>query len=101
MKQAVRGGGAHEAAIDEIPGSQAGPGECHPWPSNAESTESMTSHGLTKNSTTEFAILLALRRWHDRYVQPKALKSLNDDQLTDIGLTRVQAREEASKPFWR
>ena len=61
----------------------------------------MTSHGLTKNSTTEFAILLTLRRWHDRYVQPKALKSLNDEQLTDIRLTRAQAREEASKPFWR
>lgn len=31
----------------------------------------------------------------------KVLLSLNDKQLSDIGLTRMQAIEEAKKPFWK
>ena len=32
--------------------------------------------------------------------QRRALHDLDDRMLTDIGLTRKVAREEAAKPFW-
>jgi uncharacterized protein YjiS (DUF1127 family) len=33
--------------------------------------------------------------------QRQALAELDDDHLKDIGVTRQQAIEEASKPFWK
>lgn len=41
--------------------------------------------------------LNARRRVADR----KILLSLSDRQLSDIGMTRMQAIEEAKKPFWK
>ncbi|HKS14996.1 MAG TPA: DUF1127 domain-containing protein [Pseudomonas sp.] len=38
-----------------------------------------------------------LRRWKTRRV----LLTLDDAQLRDIGMTRLQARREGDKPFWR
>lgn len=42
-------------------------------------------------------VLNARRRVADR----KILLSLSDKQLSDIGITRMQAIEEAKKPFWK
>jgi len=33
--------------------------------------------------------------------QRRDLSQLTDDQLKDIGISRVDAMREASKPFWR
>ncbi|EJM15132.1 hypothetical protein PMI22_04343 [Pseudomonas sp. GM21] len=38
--------------------------------------------------------------WHRLHTR-KALLALTPEQLTDVGLTREQAREEGLKPFWR
>ena len=39
--------------------------------------------------------------WLERIRQRDALAGLNDHQLRDIGITRVEAVREAEKPFWR
>jgi uncharacterized protein YjiS (DUF1127 family) len=46
------------------------------------------------------------RRWRFRWglhKERKALRDIADDphMLSDLGLTRKQALEEADKPFWR
>ena len=38
-----------------------------------------------------------LRRWKTR----PALLALDDAQLRDIGMTRLEARREGDKPFWK
>ena len=41
--------------------------------------------------------------WSERQRQREALRELADDKhlLDDLGLTREQALDEATKPFWR
>lgn len=42
-----------------------------------------------------------LRECLERAAQRRELAALDDRLLRDIGVTRAQARAEASKPFWR
>jgi uncharacterized protein YjiS (DUF1127 family) len=39
--------------------------------------------------------------WHDRARQRRALRAIGDDMLHDIGVSRIDALNEARKPFWR
>jgi len=39
--------------------------------------------------------------WHQRQQQRRALLQLNDRMLSDIGISRCEAEQEAAKPFWR
>jgi uncharacterized protein YjiS (DUF1127 family) len=39
--------------------------------------------------------------WHERARMRHQLLMLDDRLLRDIGITRVEARNEAEKPFWR
>ncbi len=48
-----------------------------------------------------FAWLGTLARMHDRWQQRQALLELDDRMLTDIGISRAQARAEAQKWFWQ
>lgn len=50
------------------------------------------------NSIYEILQLFAL--YQHRIKTRQALLQLNSDQLDDIGLTREQAIDEASRPFW-
>jgi uncharacterized protein YjiS (DUF1127 family) len=43
----------------------------------------------------------AVLLWRERGRQRRALQSLNDDQLKDIGLSRCDVHGESSKWFWR
>lgn len=45
-------------------------------------------------------LVAVLDAWVDRRRSRLALSRLNDDQLADVGLTRGEARNEASRPFW-
>jgi len=42
-----------------------------------------------------------LRLWRRRSAERRALLTLNDRELRDIGITRTDALWEARKPFWR
>jgi uncharacterized protein YjiS (DUF1127 family) len=45
---------------------------------------------------------VALAIWcRERRRQRKALLDLDDRMLADVGITKAQAVEEASKPFWK
>ena len=50
---------------------------------------------------TVIAIFPAIRVWQERTRQRRALASLDDHLLRDIGLSRAQAVSESAKPFWR
>lgn len=39
--------------------------------------------------------------WYQRQQQRRALLQLNDRMLSDIGISRCEAEQEAAKPFWR
>lgn len=39
--------------------------------------------------------------WSERRRQRRALEALPDHLLSDIGISRVDAEQEAHKPFWR
>lgn len=41
-----------------------------------------------------------LQLWYERSRQRRALARLDDRLLRDIGIDRVSAMEEISKPFW-
>jgi uncharacterized protein YjiS (DUF1127 family) len=63
-----------------------------------------TDRGHQRNSGPATAI--QWHRWFDwteRRRQRIALRELADDKhfLSDLGLTREQALDEAAKPFWR
>jgi uncharacterized protein YjiS (DUF1127 family) len=47
------------------------------------------------------AAWMALLRLEDRRRQRLTLAELDDRLLADIGVSRPQARHEASKPFWK
>lgn len=39
--------------------------------------------------------------WHDRALTRRQLAEMDDRLLKDIGLTRLDAEQEYTKPFWR
>jgi uncharacterized protein YjiS (DUF1127 family) len=41
-----------------------------------------------------------LLRWQERYRQRRALATLSDHMLKDLGLSRVDAEHEGGKRFW-
>jgi uncharacterized protein YjiS (DUF1127 family) len=52
----------------------------------------------------EAAAIRAVERlmtWQDRARSRRTLQSLDDRLLRDIGIDRVQAAQEATRPFWR
>ena len=42
-----------------------------------------------------------LMQWHGRMAQRRQLSELNERLLNDIGVTRIDACRESSKPFWQ
>jgi uncharacterized protein YjiS (DUF1127 family) len=47
------------------------------------------------------APLQTLQLWYERSRQRRRLAHLDDRLLRDIGIDRIAAMEEISKPFWR
>lgn len=48
-----------------------------------------------------YRLLELLTLWHERQRQRRALLKLDDRLLSDIGISRCEAEQEASKPFWK
>ena len=73
-------------------------------------TQTMTAQTLSQlsaNQTLPMVATIAIRfagvvtQWDARRRTRRQLKSLSYHQLTDIGVTREQARTEAARMFWR
>lgn len=47
------------------------------------------------------SIKIGLRCWYRNWRTRKQLLALSSQDLKDIGITRVDALQEAKKPFWR
>ncbi len=47
------------------------------------------------------APLQTVQMWYERSRQRDRLARLDDRLLSDIGIDRITAMQEASKPFWR
>jgi len=47
------------------------------------------------------AAWMLVSTWIERARQRRALASLDDHMLCDVGITRVDAVRECGKPFWR
>lgn len=47
------------------------------------------------------ALVAVFAVWRRNHLTRAHLKTLNSEQLADIGLSRAQARLEAKKPFWQ
>ena len=63
---------------------------------------SWEGRGATRGSARAWRRLLStLRLWQQRARGRQQLRHLNDHALRDIGITRLQAAAEATKPFWR
>ena len=58
---------------------------------------SRRDRGLQQFASVAVARLL---RWHELARQRRALLTLNDRMLKDIGVTRAEAEREAGRPFW-
>jgi uncharacterized protein YjiS (DUF1127 family) len=46
-------------------------------------------------------LVALLKTWRRRAYERQVLVTMNDAMLRDIGITRCDAMNEASKPFWR
>ncbi len=46
-------------------------------------------------------ILAIVATWHARAKERRALATMNDNELRDIGITRADVWAEMDKPFWR
>jgi uncharacterized protein YjiS (DUF1127 family) len=58
--------------------------------------------GATSRSDRPWRRFLnTLRLWHRRAQGRQQLREFDDQMLRDIGITRLQAAAEATKPFWR
>lgn len=54
-------------------------------------------------SLSDLAVRLfdAIGNWSERASQRRALASVSDHVLHDIGMSRLDAEYESEKPFWR
>lgn len=52
-------------------------------------------------STAVLRATCTMQVWQERARQRRALSTLSNRMLMDIGIDRVAANVEASKPFWR
>jgi uncharacterized protein YjiS (DUF1127 family) len=53
-----------------------------------------------KLSPVLYRLIDTMGIWTARWRQRQALAELDDHLLDDVGLSREQARRDASKPFW-
>jgi len=53
----------------------------------------------TVSSWRRFVALL--RRWRARAEERRLLAAFDERRLSDIGITRLDAARECTKPFWR
>jgi uncharacterized protein YjiS (DUF1127 family) len=61
-----------------------------------------TDHGCRPRTGSGIVGLQALvGEWMHRIESRRELAGLTDRALRDVGITRVDAINEASKPFWR
>ncbi|HYZ27379.1 MAG TPA: DUF1127 domain-containing protein [Geminicoccaceae bacterium] len=73
-----------------------------PIPASIPAKGVWSASGLRRGLTALAAAGLGrVVRWHELACQRRALLTLNDRMLKDIGISRAEAEREAGRPFWR
>ncbi len=63
--------------------------------SSAQAARYVTNSKIVKNS-----LIHRISRWHVNWRTRRQLVRLPDFMLRDIGISRIDAEQEARKPFW-
>ena len=58
-------------------------------------------HALHRRQRSDGGWIALLKIWRRRAYERQVLATMSDAMLRDIGITRCDAMNEASKPFWR
>ena len=58
-------------------------------------------HGLHRYQRSDRGWTALVKMWWRRMEDRRTLATMDDLSLHDIGITRCDAMNEASKPFWR
>ena len=58
-------------------------------------------HGLHSLQRSDRNWIALVKMWWRRMEDRRTLATMSDQSLRDIGITRCDAMNEASKPFWR
>jgi uncharacterized protein YjiS (DUF1127 family) len=78
---------------------------CEDWEDSFERAMSAMTHHVAAISARRLLdwskLKAALVEWRNRAVSRRELKELSDHDLSDLALTRPEADNEASKPFWQ
>ncbi|MEQ8964423.1 MAG: DUF1127 domain-containing protein [Azospirillaceae bacterium] len=77
----------------------AGAAVVRPFPGAVPGTS--PAGGGARRSPLLGRVLDRLACWQGRARMRRALGELDDRMLRDVGLTRLDVRAEAAKPFWR
>jgi len=58
-------------------------------------------HGMHRHQRSNRGWIASVKMWWRRMQDRRALATMSDQSLRDIGVTRYDAWHEARKPFWR
>lgn len=84
------------------PSLHSGHGPWHAFPSaGLDISDVSTARPAAPPRRAGTRLLDLLLSWQERSGQRHALLHLSDRELRDVGITRVDAGNEARKPFWR
>jgi uncharacterized protein YjiS (DUF1127 family) len=63
--------------------------------------QSLHWHRLHRHPRSDRGWIALVKMWWRRMQDRQTLATMDDQSLHDIGITRCDAMNEASKPFWR
>ncbi len=63
--------------------------------------QSLASRDITALTSLPRQLVKTLYAWQQRSVERRQLLEMSGQMLADIGIDRVDALQEAAKPFWK
>jgi len=76
-------------------------GETYPEFLSQRRSEEARSGSGSRRVNNKMSFARRISSWIERVRQRNALAGLDDHQLRDIGITRIEAARECEKPFWK
>jgi uncharacterized protein YjiS (DUF1127 family) len=67
----------------------------------AQSWHGLHRHSLHRHQRSDHNWIALVKMWWRRMEDRRTLATMSDQSLRDIGITRCDAMNEASKPVWR
>ncbi|GBO83558.1 hypothetical protein A6779_11960 [Marinobacter adhaerens] len=67
---------------------------------SAASSSAHAANYVHSSNTVKSSLIHKISRWHVNWRTRRQLARLPDFMLQDIGISRIDAEQEARKPFW-